>query len=39
MSDIKELWVDKWRPSTLKDYVLNADLKTYFKNMVKSGVL
>ena len=22
MSDIKELWVDKYRPSTLKDYVL-----------------
>ena len=39
MSDIKELWVDKYRPSTLKDYVLNADLKTYFKNMVKNNTL
>ena len=39
MNDIKELWVDKYRPSNLKDYVLNTDLKTYFKNMVKSGVL
>ena len=39
MSDIKELWVDKYRPSTLKDYVLNADLKTYFKNMVKNNSL
>ena len=39
MSDIKELWVDKYRPSTLKDYVLNADLKTYFKNMIKNNAL
>ena len=39
MNDIKELWVDKYRPSTLKDYVLNADLKTYFKNMVKNNTL
>ena len=39
MSDIKELWVDKYRPSTLKDYVLNAELRTYFKNMVKNNAL
>lgn len=29
---ITKLWVDKYRPSSLKDYILNADLKMYFKN-------
>lgn len=33
------LWVDKYRPKTLDDYVLNPDLKEYFKNMVKTGIL
>lgn len=29
-------WVDKYRPTKLNDYVLNADLKAYFKQMVKN---
>lgn len=33
------LWVDKYRPKTLDEYVLNQDLKEYFKNMVKTGIL
>lgn len=32
-------WVDKYRPAKLKDYVLNADIKEYFKSMVKSKTL
>ena len=39
MNDIKELWVDKYRPSTLEDYVLNADLKKYFQNMISTKLL
>lgn len=40
MSEIcKELWVDKYRPKKLADYVLNEDLKQYFKNMVKNKAL
>lgn len=35
IDSVQTLWVDKYRPATLDDYVLNADLKTYFKNMVK----
>ena len=38
-NEFKQEWVDKYRPSTLKDYVLNADLKQYFKNMIKNKSL
>lgn len=36
---IGELWVDKYRPKTLDDYVLNADLKEYFRNMITANTL
>lgn len=32
-------WVDKYRPTKLKDYVLDADIKEYFKRMIKSKAL
>ena len=32
-------WVDKYRPIKLKDYVLDADIKDYFKRMIKSKAL
>ena len=35
----KELWVDKYRPKTLDEYVLNSDLKQYFREMVKNKSL
>jgi len=34
-----ELWVDRYRPQTLDDYILNNDIKTYFKDMVKNKQL
>lgn len=37
MKEVSQLWVDKYRPSTLDGYVLNSDLKKYFKNMIKTG--
>lgn len=39
MEEIKELWVEKYRPSSLEDYVLNPDLKDYFRSMVKNNAL
>ena len=36
---IKELWVDKYRPSKLDNYILNDNIKQYFKNMVSSKQL
>lgn len=40
MSEIcKELWVDKYRPKKLNDYVLDEDLKQYFKNMIKNKAM
>lgn len=36
MSDFNSEWVDKYRPAKLKDYVLNSEIKDYFKNMIKS---
>ena len=36
---IKELWVDKYRPSKLENYILNDNIKQYFKNMVSSRQL
>lgn len=38
-NEFKQEWVDKYRPSILKDYVLNADIKQYFKNMIKNKSL
>lgn len=34
-----ELWVDKYRPKTLSEYVLDKDIKQYFANMLKSKKL
>lgn len=34
--EIKLEFVDKYCPTTLKDYVLDPDIKQYFKNMIKS---
>ncbi len=39
MNEFKEEWVDKYRPKTLKDYVLNSDIRQYFKNMIKNKSL
>ncbi len=40
MSEIcKELWVDKYRPKKLADYLLDEDLKQYFKNMIKNKAM
>lgn len=39
MEKNNELWVDKYRPQTLDDYILNNDIKNYFKNMVKNNQL
>lgn len=36
---VKQEWVDKYRPKTLDDYVLNDDLKTYFKQMIANKTL
>lgn len=38
-TNVGALWVDKYRPSNIDDYVLNADLKEYFKNMIKANTL
>ena len=37
--EVGSLWVDKWCPKTLDEYVLNDELKTYFRNMVKTKTL
>ena len=33
-STLTELWVDKYRPKCLSEYVLGEDIKKYFKSMV-----
>ena len=33
------LWVEKYRPKTIKDCILPADLKNTFQTMVDSGEL
>ena len=38
-SEVGSLWVDKWCPKTLDEYVLNDELKTYFRNMIKTKTL
>lgn len=37
--EIKELWVDKYRPSSVDDMILAEDIKQYFQNMVKNRTL
>lgn len=32
-------WVDKYRPTVLKDYILDADIKEYFTRMIESKSL
>lgn len=39
MNEIKLEWVDKYCPTSLKDYVLDAEVKSYFKSMVKNRSL
>lgn len=39
MENVKLEWVDIYRPNTLDEYVLNAELKKYFKNMIKTKSL
>lgn len=39
MNEGKPLWVDKYRPACLDDYVLNVDLKDYFRSMIKNRAL
>ena len=34
-----DLWVDKYRPKTLDEYVLDNDIKDYFRSMLKKGTL
>ena len=34
MENCKDLWVEKYRPTTLGDYVLHADIKDYFRKMI-----
>ena len=36
---VTELWVDKYRPKTLDEYVLDESIKDYFRSMVKKGTL
>lgn len=37
--NLKELWVDKYRPKTLDEYVLSPDIKQYFRSMVEKKSL
>ena len=37
MEEIKELWVDRYAPKTLDDYIINSDLREYFKAMVTNN--
>lgn len=37
MEDTKLPWVEKYRPACLDDYILNNDLKEYFRSMVKNN--
>ena len=34
-----DLWVDKYRPKTLDEYVLDSDIKAYFKSMIDKGTM
>lgn len=37
--EVKKEWVDIYRPSRLDDYILNADLKSYFRGMIQKKSL
>lgn len=37
MAETKLPWVEKYRPQKLDDYILNKDLKDYFRSMVKGN--
>lgn len=37
--EMQQEWVDKHCPKTLEDYVLNEDLKEYFRGMIKKNAL
>ena len=39
IEEVKLEWVDKYRPAKLDDYVLDEDLKKYFKDMVKNKAM
>jgi hypothetical protein len=40
MTQIKSsLWVEKYRPKTIKDIVLPKKISDFFKNIVKTGEL
>ncbi len=39
MTASEELWVEKYRPATMDDMVLDASLKTYFNDFLTSGSL
>jgi replication factor C small subunit len=34
-----DLWVDKYRPQTLDEYVLDDDIRAYFRSMIDKGTL
>lgn len=36
---LSELWVDKYRPTTLDEYVLSDDIKCYFRSMIEKKSL
>jgi DNA polymerase III delta prime subunit len=36
---ISDLWVDKYRPQTLDEYVLDADIRAYFRSMLDKKTL
>ena len=38
-NELSDLWVDKYRPNTLDEYVLSDDIKQYFRSMVDKHIL
>lgn len=36
---MSNLWVDKYRPSTLDEYVLDSSIKEYFRSMISKGTM
>ena len=39
MENNSQLWVDKYSPTTLDEYVLDAKIKEKFKSMIKNNAL